>query len=300
MENMTTEQSTQVEQLYQRVLLDGIAAGPEKTTDVESLRQFVDFLYKDFLDCKPPEKLLLVKSEVEAIKVICEYGDTPQFIKDRIFYANAIRSWVEYYYAGVTILGETEGVEKTILDQLLLVEKNLPLFYALIPCDDTCVFINFPNVIAIKDNDLDKFIVHREQGLAVEYKDGTGLASLNGITVPEYIAMTPREELSVLQVLAETNVDVRREGLAKIGDERVMSALPHTVIDVWKDETKVWCDYKLLDIDLGGNVVRCLKMYSPADRKYIYEGVDTTCKTCKEALAFRDGEATYIGPVVIT
>ena len=299
MKSMTTEQSTQVEKLYKRVLLDGIAAGPEKTTDVGSLRSFVDFLYKDFLDCEPPEKLLLVKSEGEAIETICKFGDIKSDIKDRIFYANSIRSWVEYYFAGVTILKETEGVEQNI-DQLLLIEKTLPLFYALVPCDDTCVFIDFPNVIAIKDNDLDKFIVHREQGLAVEYKDGTGLASLNGITVPEYIVMTPKEELSVLQVLAETNVDVRREGLAKIGDERVMSELPHTVIDVWKDGAKVWCDYKLLEIDFGGNIVRCLKMYSPADRKYIYEGVDITCKTCKEALAFRDREAIYIEPMVIT
>lgn len=300
MTNMTEEHSIQVEQLYQRVLLDGIAAGTEKTTDVESLRTFVDFLYKTYLDCTPPENILLVRSEVEAIETICKFGDSAKDVKDKIFYANSIRSWVEYYFAGVDIFKETDGVELDLIESLVFSEKTLPKFYALIPCDDTCVFIDFPNVIAIKDNDLEKFIVHREKGLAVEYKDGTGLGSLNGVTVPDYIVMTPKDALPVLQVLAEMNVDVRREGLAKIGDERVMSELPHTVIDSWKDETKVWCDYTLLELDLGGNIVRCLKMYSPADKKYIYEGVDITCKTCKEALAFRDGEEVYIEPIVIT
>jgi len=109
--------------------------------------------------------------------------------------------------------------------------------------------------------------LHNEKGLAVEYSDGYGLYSLNGVRVPKEIVMTPAEQLDPTLILKEKNAEVRREIVRKIGVERVCQKLGAKVID--KEG-----DYELLNLDLGENRIRpYLKMKNPSIGVYHIEGV---------------------------
>ena len=51
--------------------------------------------------------------------------------------------------------------------------------------------------------------LHNTRGMAIEYADGWGFHAVHGVRVPEHIITEP-EKLTVEQILAESNAEVRR------------------------------------------------------------------------------------------
>ena len=104
--------------------------------------------------------------------------------------------------------------------------------------------------------------------------------------------MTPYEKLDALQTLKEKNAEVRREGIRKIGIERVCQKLKTKTLDIDGD-------YELMLLDLGDNRERpYLKMRNPSIGVYHIEGVAPNIKTVDEALNWRNG--TKEKPAILT
>lgn len=123
---------------------------------------------------------------------------------------------------------------------------------------------------------------HREGGPALRYPDGYAVWALNGVSVPQWLAEPPVEQINLRRLVEIQNADSRREFVRKVGIDRIAAALATKLLDTLGD-------YELLDLDLGDD--RCrpyLKMRNPSLGCWHLEGVDPSCLTVREALAWRN------------
>lgn len=133
---------------------------------------------------------------------------------------------------------------------------------------------------------------HGDGAPAATWESGECLYFLNGISVPEELALKPARELDCRLVVSERNADVRREIVRKIGVERVVAELGAVSVDAEGD-------YELLLLELGDGRRRpFLKMKNPSVGVWHVEGVHPDCRTVREALAWRNGTDTP--PSVLT
>ena len=97
--------------------------------------------------------------------------------------------------------------------------------------------------------------------------------------------MSPAESIRPEDVLAEQNVDVRRELIRKVGIERMLAKLAHK-------ELNVRGDYTLLSVRLSDEVpdARYLKMVNPSVGCFHLEGVAPECNTVEQALNWRNSQ----------
>jgi hypothetical protein len=125
--------------------------------------------------------------------------------------------------------------------------------------------------------------LHKDGAMALTYPDGWGIYALHGVRMPAEYVTTPAERLSVDAVLKESNTEVRRELIRKIGVERFMQKAPHKVLHR-RD------DYELLSIRLSDDVpdARYLKMVNRSIGTYHVEGVAPDCSTVEQALNWRN------------
>jgi hypothetical protein len=126
--------------------------------------------------------------------------------------------------------------------------------------------------------------LHNENGMAVEYADRWGWYALNGVVMkPEYV-LTPAEKLRPDIILKETNVDIRRELLRKIGVQRMLS---------YGEEIDSMGSYKLVDMSpvfTGIRYAPHLLMKNPSvDDTWHLEGIGPECHTVQEAINWRAG-----------
>ena len=70
--------------------------------------------------------------------------------------------------------------------------------------------------------------MHRTNGLAVEFSDGWGVASVRGTRVPNEWVTKP---LDPKTALAERNMDRRMAASLIVGWDKILADLPHKVID---------------------------------------------------------------------
>lgn len=124
---------------------------------------------------------------------------------------------------------------------------------------------------------------HKDGGMAIKYRDGWGIYVLNGVSVSQYLAETPSEQLDPQMIFQENNVQIRREIVRKIGVERLVYKL--TAVTIAKSG-----NYELLEIPIGNNQSAiALKMLNPSvPELWHIEFVDDQCKTVQEALNFRN------------
>ena len=126
-------------------------------------------------------------------------------------------------------------------------------------------------------------ILHCEDGPAIRFRDGFAVWALNGVRVPEYLVTTPADILSPRLLFEELDSSVRREIVRKIGIERVFSVLRPKTIDRRHE-------YLLLNLDLrDGRSRPFLKMLNPSTGDWHVEGVHPSCRTVRDALAWRNG-----------
>jgi len=125
--------------------------------------------------------------------------------------------------------------------------------------------------------------LHNPKGPAVYWPNGEAYWFLNGVKVTKEIVETEAEKIDPRIILKETNAEVRREIVRKLGIERVCLKLGAKCIDK-KD------GYELLMLDLGDGRKRpYLKMKNPSIATYHIEGVEPSIKTVDAALSWRNG-----------
>lgn len=136
--------------------------------------------------------------------------------------------------------------------------------------------------------------LHRDGGLAILYRDDFAVWCLNGVRVPQWLAETRDTNIDPRRVLGFRNVELRREFVRKVGIDRVCYSLGAKCVDKWGS-------YELLMLDLkDGRGRPYLKMLNPSIGTWHVEGVHPQCRTVAQALAWRDGEDTYVRPDVLT
>ncbi len=156
-----------------------------------------------------------------------------------------------------------------------------------------CFICEKPSIISINKNN----ILHKDGGPCLRYEnDNFELYCLNGIIVPKDIACIPAEQLNPELLFTETNAEVRRQIILKIGIEKVLHDLNAKVLDEKEG-------YKLLGLKLGKEKrIRPYLKFMNATMEGIYhiEGVSPECQTVEDALKYRNRLDVYNKPIQLT
>jgi len=142
--------------------------------------------------------------------------------------------------------------------------------------------------------------LHNLNGPAAKWRDGSAIFKANGISIPNYIALTSKDSFTKKMILNEKNADYRRLIIQKIGIEKTIELLGAEVIS--EETFSVGGKYQLLSIDYdnSGNRRPYLRMENPSLGLTHIEGVSNECKTVRDALAYRNGMVSYYEPVKLT
>ena len=157
----------------------------------------------------------------------------------------------------------------------------------IIPYKGICFISEKPKINWVDGN------LSKDGGKAVEYADGYGLFSLNGVTVPEYLAMTNSGELDIQKFHDEKNADVRTEFIRKYGVDRMLDLGKQ--LDTHENYDEEWWTksaYELWDmasIFEGIDYAPHLKMTNATTGVFHVEAVSPECRTIRDALKERFG-----------
>ena len=111
--------------------------------------------------------------------------------------------------------------------------------------------------------------LHNENGMAIRYPDNYGLWCLNGVKVPDWLVIKKAEEIDPKLVLEETNADVQREIIRKIGAERLLKHCNAKTLDNWDDPNTNY-NYKLMDMNIGDRIRRKYLYFEHASMKGVF------------------------------
>jgi hypothetical protein len=140
--------------------------------------------------------------------------------------------------------------------------------------------------------------LHRDGGPALTYAGRGDLKvySLNGVRVPEYIAVTPEEKLDLEYYKTIQNADVKAEFVRKAGIERFKSLgkLLDTYQNYTGSEYEWWhkSQYELWDMEAifdGLSSAPYLSMVNQTTSIFHFEGVSPDCQDLKSAIKQRLG-----------
>ena len=146
------------------------------------------------------------------------------------------------------------------------------------PLDELCIVCQPPTIIKKNENGL-----HCTDGPALSYNGDNEIYALNGVSMPKEYVLTGEENITAEMVMKETNVEIRRELLRKVGIERILNDLPHKVLDTVGN-------YELYSLDLSDELKNCkyLKMTNPSVGCFHLEGIEPSVNTVAEALKWRN------------
>jgi hypothetical protein len=161
------------------------------------------------------------------------------------------------------------------------------------PLDNITIVCQKPLEVHMKDG-----VIHREGGPAIRYS-GLGdfnIFALNGVNVPEYLAVTPAEEIDINLYNREVNADVKAEFVRKVGIERFLNhGKKMDTYENYPKDTHEWyhkSEYELWDMEVlftGLDSAPYLKMLNQTTGIWHLEGVSPKCQTVEDALKERFG-----------
>jgi hypothetical protein len=136
-------------------------------------------------------------------------------------------SWVQFFREEVGLKEETEEI-------VALIETAEALHWWL-PFENICFASERPIEQHMTDPDAEgNRNLHKNGGPALRYAEGFSLYMLNGVEVPEWLAVTPATELDAKKVISLDNAEQRKEGIKKLGLEKLFKELKAEVIDTLK------------------------------------------------------------------
>jgi hypothetical protein len=276
---LTPEQEAKIPQYVEKYTAMGLSTAQETQENAE--RIFKEFQEK-VLKMATPAPVKLMKSPTacnlaiysseyskqgkafdpvaEKIKMIYPYFDCQ-------FWAG----WASFYDFMRNELGIEYPPEYDVFRQCIT-------FGMVYPTPDCCYVCQPPTVLKKNANGL-----HCEDGPAVSYGGDNEIYALNGVVMDKKYVLTPAEKIEPLDVLKESNVEVRRELIRKVGLEVIFDRLPNKMLDK-RD------NYELYSVSLSTEVpdARYLKMVNPSIGCFHVEGVAPETNTVAEALNWRN------------
>ena len=146
------------------------------------------------------------------------------------------------------------------------------------PLDELCIVCQPPSQIHKNANGL-----HNENGPALSYNGENEIYALNGVIMTKDYVMTSAHEISSETILKEPNAEVRRELIRKVGIEKMLTSLPHKLLEKRGN-------YELYSLNLSDEVkdAKYLKMTNPSIGVFHLEGVAPEIFTIDAALNWRN------------
>lgn len=245
----------------------------EKTV-IEMLKIVNQYANQEIIWCKSwkeAELLLNKKSGIEPPQKLKYFGS---------WFDGQIDSyWVCFYLFCRDVLGiKYKNKDNTILDlhaQLCQSASRVYFFEKII------IICDRPEYIGMKNDRL-----HNEKGKSVQFRDGWGVYNLNGVRVPKWLVETPAEKIDPQLALKETNADVQREIIRKIGAEKMLKASGAKLIDE-ADDPNTGLHYQLQEMVVG-NIKRRYLYFEHASMPGVYyaKPVPIESKTALHARAW--------------
>lgn len=161
------------------------------------------------------------------------------------------------------------------------------------PFDHVCIVSQKPTTIKLNENR----VAHCDGGPAIEYagrgngKTNIKIFMLNGIRVPEWLAVTPSGNLTVEDYSRLDNADQKMEFVRKFGVERMLGM--GKKIDSYEQYNKEWwtrSQYELWDMHClfeGVPYAPHLKMLNQTTGVWHVEAVSPDCLTLEDAVKER-------------
>lgn len=196
-----------------------------------------------------------------------------------------------FYDYMINVLGVE--LEESLLAKYKVWEETSNL-WAIYPLENLTVVCRKPLEVHLNENN----VLHRDGGAALRFA-GEGdfsIYSLNGVMVPEWLAVTDSHKIDIKKYNDIKNADVKAEFVRKVGIERFLdmgkkmdSYENYNQEDHswwWKSEYELW-DMQALFPSL--NTAPFLKMRNPTTQIWHMEGVSPSCTTVAAALKERFG-----------
>lgn len=149
--------------------------------------------------------------------------------------------------------------------------------------EEFCIVSDFPREIS--RNSLNQ--PHCETGPSHRWSDGFEIYHLNGVRVPKWLVKTPAEKIDPQKALKETNADVQREIIRKIGAERMLQATGAVTVDDAVDP-RTGLKYSLKRMSVGDNINRLYLYFEHASMPGVFYAkcVPPECKKALHARAW--------------
>jgi len=299
-EKLTEQQEKDLEKFYQECLITGRSIVP---IDHDKAERIITKFYKrlekpapKFLYFSSPMMCAIAAHEMENGKV--EYTDINEVKLDpkivgmmcsNHFSGQQWIGWSSFYSFVETIGVKYSDEESELLKEWVEEGKNLHWWY---PFDDVVFVSERPVRLTVNEAGL----LHNEKEMSIEYSDGWGIYSLNGVTVPKYLVVTPEEQLDIEFFTNEKNADVKAEFVRKYGVERMVD-LGKKVDSYenydqeenpwwWKSEYELW---DMVSLFTGLEYQPYVKMKNQTTGIWHMEAVSPECRTLKDAIKERFG-----------
>lgn len=204
------------------------AIGLSTKTDREAANKIIDQVYAKG-NLPPPQHKIWVKSPLAIIQYVAKQKNFKTMQEARNFisfgYGSHDANWLSFYD-----FFKTEcNIEKCNDLQPLMELAQTCSWFA--PFEKVCVLSDNPIECHTIINSRGNNILHKDLGASVLFGDGFACYNLNGIKVTKEIAMTPADNLDPKLIQTETNADVRREILRKIGIKTAVEKLGASILD---------------------------------------------------------------------
>lgn len=229
---------------------------------------------------KPPKDFYLVDSPKAGVELACKLKGITNPTKEQ--YETELRaqvfgshdaSWLSFY----AFFRDECGLEACKrLDGLIELAEHCGWWAPY----DTCAILQHRHTELYLD---DEERLHNESGMAVRYRDDTGVYAIHGVVVNEQIIMRP-ETQTVDQIQKEQNEEVKRIRIERYGWGNYLKGINAKVLDERRNDVEA-TDEALMSGD-GMTVLICA---CPSTAKVFSLEVSPDCKTCEEAQNYLRG-----------
>lgn len=261
-------------------------------TSLSEITPLMDAVYKAG-GLAAPKQIILVDSPLACLQKYTELtGKKANSETVNFCYGSLDSAWLAYYDY---FINETPNEVKNLDPIKPLIALVGKCSYYL-PYEEVCIISRNPVRIFM---DKARGVLHNPHGKSVEYADGFGVYTLFGVSVDGKYIDTPREDIKAAEVLQISNTEQRYAVMRHLGLDAFLKQLKPKVID---EGVKTLKGYKLMLLEVEGRQIGpYLQMACPSTGRVFIEGVgdptkfefiDTSIKTCAEALEWRVKQAS--------
>lgn len=261
---LTPEQTAKFPEYVDKWLKIGLSTEP---TDLEKAKIYIKMAYEATGELEPPTDFYLVDSPQACIELDQKLsGLDARSCLENMCYGNQDAAWLSFYDY---FLRECNVEECAKLNGLFGLAEHCGWWS---PRETYAIVCNRPSEIHMDNENR----LHNDSGMAVKYRDGYGIWSINGISVTEQIVMRP-ETLTVSQIDSESNNDVRSIMIDRFGWSRYIKDSKAKCLDKRTNDVENTMEALYQTRDDNRLLVTC-----PTGRMFSL-GVPNTIMTCVEA-----------------